>query len=331
MQYNINSGWGDKLVQGLSFNPTGSIFVVGDSSTVNKDRIQQLFRDNPDGVVTYHQTLDEALSRCTNDAGDIIYILPGHTETIDSTSDAVIDKSGVTIIGLGNGSLIPTFQCTSTDDCVYMSAADATLKNVRIEAYSSAGSNNVSGILLRSSGAAAKNITLDGIRFEKLTSGTFDTICKISTDGGSTTAGYFSGLTIKNSHINYNVSAVTGGTGVGFYIVTNQINDFTFTGNEGSAVSSGNLGVLYSSGGSAVMKNWNVSDNRINNLSTSLLVCNLLTTGIDGIAVNNYWSGSSTGAYGTMVDMGNLRATNNYVNVRSAADHEGRIHAATCT
>ena len=68
-------------------------------------------------------TLNYAISKGTDDIGDVIYLAPYHAETIDAavgsasgvaTDELVIDKCGITIIGLGYGQLRPTFTLGST-------------------------------------------------------------------------------------------------------------------------------------------------------------------------------------------------------------------------
>lgn len=62
-------------------------------------------------------TLNYAISKCTDDSGDVICLAPWHAETIEddgtasgaTTDELVIDKCGIQIKGLGTGSLRPTF------------------------------------------------------------------------------------------------------------------------------------------------------------------------------------------------------------------------------
>src|SRR3990167_7067382 len=48
-------------------------------------------------------TLDYAVSRCVADRGDIIFVKPGHAETIATATALAIDVAGVAVIGLGRG------------------------------------------------------------------------------------------------------------------------------------------------------------------------------------------------------------------------------------
>jgi hypothetical protein len=107
----------------LNFEPGNQYYVdsgVGSSANDGK---------------TWGKTLDtvkNALAKVTASNGDVIWVAPGHTETIDSATDLAINKAGVTIIGLGNGSLRPTFTFSSTDNGanIPISVASVHLENI---------------------------------------------------------------------------------------------------------------------------------------------------------------------------------------------------------
>ena len=85
------------------------------------------------GAGTYNKpfaTIDYAIGRCTASRGDIILVMPGHTETVSAASGIDIDVIGVAIIGLGAGSLRPTINFTATASTITMAAASCTLSNV---------------------------------------------------------------------------------------------------------------------------------------------------------------------------------------------------------
>lgn len=79
-------------------------------------------------------TLDYAIGRCTANRGDVIMIKPGHAEDVSAASGITVDVAGIAIIGLGTGSLRPTFTFTATDATIVYSAADVTTYNVVWEA-----------------------------------------------------------------------------------------------------------------------------------------------------------------------------------------------------
>ena len=73
-------------------------------------------------------TVDFAIGACTANNGDVIIIMPGHTETVTATSIA-LDVAGVSIVGLGSGLKRPTFTFGAADATVTVSAADCLWAN----------------------------------------------------------------------------------------------------------------------------------------------------------------------------------------------------------
>lgn len=101
---------------------TGSVFFV-DSNTGSDDN-DGTTKDLP------FATLDEALGHCTANKGDIIYLMPGHAETITGAGGITIDKAGVSIIGLGRYDARPAFLMDgATTVTALVTAANATIKN----------------------------------------------------------------------------------------------------------------------------------------------------------------------------------------------------------
>ena len=75
-------------------------------------------------------SLDYAVGRCTASKGDVIVLLPGHTETLSSATALALDVAGVDILGLGQGSLRPTFTLdTATTTTIGVTAANVSLSN----------------------------------------------------------------------------------------------------------------------------------------------------------------------------------------------------------
>lgn len=129
--YNINSGFGALQAQALhGIKPgLGKLFFVGDSGTVDLDRIQALFGYDPDGELHFFATIDAAISACVANRNDTILVAPGHTETVTATSIA-LDVAGVSIIGLGEGSLRPTLTYGAAAATITVSAANCSVSNI---------------------------------------------------------------------------------------------------------------------------------------------------------------------------------------------------------
>lgn len=78
---------------------------------------------------TAYATVAQALSASAASNGDVILILPGHTESIGA-SGLAWNKAGVSIIGLGTGNLRPTFTWHTTDAVVTVSGANMLIQNI---------------------------------------------------------------------------------------------------------------------------------------------------------------------------------------------------------
>lgn len=83
-------------------------------------------------------TLDEAINLCTANRGDLIYVAQGHAETISASLGWDADIAGITIVHLGNGSLMGTYTFTATDANVAIGAADVMVVGGRFLAGISA-------------------------------------------------------------------------------------------------------------------------------------------------------------------------------------------------
>lgn len=80
-------------------------------------------------------TIDYAIGRCTASNGDIIFVKPGHAETVSAAGGIAADVAGVAIIGLGKGSLRPTVTIgTAATASMTVSAANVTVSNMLFKA-----------------------------------------------------------------------------------------------------------------------------------------------------------------------------------------------------
>ena len=106
------------------------------------------------------KTLDYAIGQCTASNGDVIYLLPGHAENLTAADSVDCDVAGVTIIGLGRGSLIPTFSTTAAAGSITVDAGNVTIQNVKLLANFATGTTK--GITISANG---DGLTLDGVHF----------------------------------------------------------------------------------------------------------------------------------------------------------------------
>lgn len=79
-------------------------------------------------------TIAGALLQCVAGRGDVVYVKPGHSETITSATYLNLNVAGVQVVGLGNGASRPTlFFSTSTAATLTISAAGISLINFNID------------------------------------------------------------------------------------------------------------------------------------------------------------------------------------------------------
>lgn len=107
---------------------TGTYFFVDSGHAQALDTASHGTYDKP------FKTIDYAIGRCTADAGDVILVAPGHTDTVAGAGGITCDIAGISIVGLGNGSLRPTITFTATAGTIAISAANVTLKNLILKA-----------------------------------------------------------------------------------------------------------------------------------------------------------------------------------------------------
>ncbi len=82
-----------------------------------------------------YATINFAITQCVASRGDLIMVMPGHTEAVIAAGTIVADKAGVAIVGLGSGTLRPTISFTTAAAAsITASAANVSWKNIIFEA-----------------------------------------------------------------------------------------------------------------------------------------------------------------------------------------------------
>lgn len=89
----------------------GNVFWVNNSSVLNANA-KGGSNSNRGTYLAPFSTLQYALDSCRAGRGDIIFVGAGHAETIADATTLSLNKAGVAIVGLGSGSLRPTFTFT---------------------------------------------------------------------------------------------------------------------------------------------------------------------------------------------------------------------------
>jgi hypothetical protein len=188
---------------------TGSIWWVGSTAAAASDSVGNGY--NPDAPFA---TLDYAVGKCTASQGDIIFVLPGHAETVATASALDFDVAGIKVIGLGWGDLRPKVSLTAAASTVEFNADDMWIENLVFEgAFATGvtvgldiktgcddlmlkncvirgGSANTELLIGITIEATNDRITIDGCEFHEFMTG--DATAAILTEGA------FTNLTIRN-------------------------------------------------------------------------------------------------------------------------------------
>lgn len=77
-------------------------------------------------------TLNAGLARCRASRGDVVIVLPGHTENISSADQMSSLVAGTRIIGCGYGTMRPTFTWTAATSTFLFDVANTSLENCRL-------------------------------------------------------------------------------------------------------------------------------------------------------------------------------------------------------
>lgn len=153
MQSRTDGGVGPLVLSNPATFGAGNVYFVQSTNANAGDTAGK--GQTPDAPFA---TLDYAVSQCTASQGDVIIVLPGHAEVVSATALCEIDIAGVKVIGVGQGTLKPTFTLsTSTAAIVTISGANCWLENVRI---ASNLDNIAKGITITASGVTLKNVEL---------------------------------------------------------------------------------------------------------------------------------------------------------------------------
>lgn len=133
---------------------TGTTFFV--QNTVGHDT-------NNHGLDPSHplKTWAAATGKCTDSVGDVVYLMPGHAETLTGAGGLTLDKIGVTYIGLGGATTKPTILMDGSSITGLVTAADVTIENMIFNP----GHADIAAFLL----ITAKGFTLRGCDVVEIT------------------------------------------------------------------------------------------------------------------------------------------------------------------
>lgn len=104
---------------------TGNVFFVDSGSPFAADGNAATSPSKPAA------TIDGTIAKCTANNGDIIFVMPGHAETVGA-ADITMDVAGVWVRGLGWGANRPTITYSATGSTIAMTADSCRISNLRL-------------------------------------------------------------------------------------------------------------------------------------------------------------------------------------------------------
>jgi len=285
----------------LTTNP-GEVFWVNNSGVLAKGGVGG--SNGNDG--TYRKpfaSIDYAVGKCTADRGDIIVVMPGHSEDIASATSLVFDVAGVSVIGLGAGSLRPDLNFSATASSVEIDAANVTLYNLTLTA-------DVSAVVVGVNIDAAY-ATLDNVEINFNATGD-DFITMIDADG-------VTGFTLSNSRV---IAEAIAGCSEAVRLDTapeHTITDNFFYGDFTD-------GIIIGEGAASTGANLIAGNTGYNADTTAGFVVDLNVANT-GVMANNNWGTLFATAPETALDPGSMLSIENYV--VNAVDESGALVPTT--
>lgn len=150
-----------RSAQPLAIGAAKTFYVA--SSAVQMGELQNTFPNDEEGVVRAHSTISSALSSCVANRGDVVYVLPGYTETL--TSALTISVAGVSVIGLGNGTKRPTLTGNGTIDAVNITGDGVLFENFAFAAPET--DEQTAAINVAAAGVTVRNVRIIGSKTSK--------------------------------------------------------------------------------------------------------------------------------------------------------------------
>ena len=265
-------------------------------------------------------TIDFAVGSCTANRGDIIFVKPGHAETITLATQLLLDVAGIAIVGLGTGTLRPTLTFGAAAANIPVTAANVSIQNFRFVANFA----DVASIFTATGTATPTDFAVEGCEF-KDTASNKNTLTVIT---GNPTANSMDGLTFVGNKIS-SLGTTAATTAIKLASATDRV---TLTDNYGNwAVLNDTAAML--AAGTAQITNFDFGRNRLQRPNTSS------TGGSFVSGSGNAWTGHCYDNYMYQVDntagiwiaTGHgtaLGFSNNFSPITGAADASALINPA---
>lgn len=223
---------------------TGNYFFVDSGANSGGNGL------SPEGAVT---TLNAAVALCTANNGDVIIVMEGHAETLDSAADVDLNVAGIRVMGLGHGASRPTFTFTAAAATFAVGASSVWCENLLFVANftngvtagvdiddahtdvmfkncewraTAATKEFLIGVTIA---ASAARVTFDGCYFKELAG---DATAAITTEGACTD------LTVKNClfHGTWSAAVLDIDAGTAVVVTPRVINNISYNSDTGAGL-----------------------------------------------------------------------------------------------
>jgi hypothetical protein len=264
-------------------------------------------------------TIAAALSACTAGRGDIIFVKPGHAESINDATTLALNVAGVAIVGLGSGANRPTLTFgTTTAANIPVTAADMSIQNFLFKCNFAA----VASVFTATSTNTPTDFAVEGCEFRDVASN--KNFVSIIT--GNATANSMDGLRFVGNRIS-SLGTTAATTALKLSSATDRV---TVTDNFGNWAILNDTACMLAAGSNNVT-NFDFGRNRLQKPNTSSTGGSFISgsgTAWTGHCYDNYlyqldnsagiWIGTSTG----------LAFSQNFSPITGAADKSGLINPA---
>lgn len=276
---NYPAGFNNVTIRGVPLTQAhpGQVYWVSNSSATVLPGHIGASDANPGSFAAPFSTLQKAIDVCVANRGDIIFVKPGHAESVSSATALAFNKAGVAIVGLGAGTKRPTLTFdTANTATIAVSADNMAITNFRFVA-------NFLGIAAAFTVAAAANFAIEQSSFTD-TSAILNFLSCVKTTVSTNSDGLLiDGNFIKSDATTKAVAPIQ---------VLNTMSGLTVTNNRVvQTVAQNNLSQLLSHA-ALVMTDLLVANNYVHCVNTdtatgACLISTTATTG-SGMVVGNY-------------------------------------------
>ena len=298
----------------------GKVFWVG-NSTVLAEGAAAASNSNKGTFLSPFSTIAQAITMTLAGRGDIIFVKPGHAETISVAAGLILSKSGIAIVGLGVGALRPTITLdTANTATITITANNVTITNFLFKA----NFLNIATCFSISNAQVATDFAVENCEFrDNSVILNFVSCVKVGT-----TANIADGLTLTNNRVNAAILTSVPANQT-FLVLASIIDRLNVSGNVVIYPKLLDDTATLVAGGANNMTNTMIVGNRSFRPSTGTTGGNLISsssTACSGLVADNYDAHLDATA-ALMIATGTKFAFfNNYSMVTGAADKSALIN-----